>query len=290
MKLFITLIACILYQNIWAQIIVQDSLINSVAYFIKNDSIKYAINYEFNEVDKGDTLKKVYRSLDVHYKVIDSTATNYIIDWLYVPNKNAEQQTKPIRIQYQTNELGVFQKWLNPKEVIDQLYEDNYPEFIYTEKRQIQTFIKNTAKNNAVELLTPMLQNIMLRDIVSFHYFYGVSYPIHQPTWGTMTVENPITKKNIDSHFYVTIDDVFEEEALYIISSKTSTDKNAMKEMFTKDLNITKQSTSTYAFENYIKQIVHESGWPLHIESFSELIIGEESVIRYSTMEHIEEE
>lgn len=290
MKLQFTLLLFLLCIPSFSQILIQDSLVNSIAYFMKDESATYKINYEFNDIQKKDTLRKILRSSEIKFQVADSTATHYIIDWTYMPHENADNQKQPLHFQYKTDEYGIFQEWLNVKEVIDELKKGNFPEHIYLEKRQIEVLLLAPTNENSYEMIIPLIQSVLLRDIISFHNFYGASYPINQPTWGTIPIENPITKKMMDSHIYVTVDEIFEEDDVYIISSKSTTDKQHLKEMFTKDFKLLKETDNVFVNENYITQVVHASGWPITIETFAEIILGEHSSIRYTTMELINEE
>ena len=254
----------------------QDSLVNSVAYFIKNDSVKYDVKYNFSILEKNDTIKNTTVDGSFLIKIKDSTATNYIINWKYLPTKDTNSiLNKPFHILYETDELGAFKQILNTNEIFQQLRDQIYPDCLRNELEFIKKLVQLGINKTLEKEIFPMIENILMTDIFTFHNFFGGAYFINKPNWGTTETENPINKKNVETTIVVTVEDILDDNEYYVISSSSRTDKNAMKQILQKDFKMVNDSVTDFANDSYITQVVHNSGWPVEIELYNELIIGE---------------
>lgn len=120
-----------------AQINLQDSTVQVVAYWDLGEKHKYSYQSQEYEVQGQDTIWGDFHSSDFTLEVLDSTANSYVVECRVLEYENhctdsLEQRvvdfvasiTSNIPIRYQTNELGQFQDFVNWEEqchVIDSI-------------------------------------------------------------------------------------------------------------------------------------------------------------------------
>lgn len=77
--LFFSLIFCFSI-DIFGQINMQDSSVQVVGYWNKNETQSYTITDEKYKVQNGDTTAREFYKFDVDITIIDSTADSYTIE------------------------------------------------------------------------------------------------------------------------------------------------------------------------------------------------------------------
>lgn len=267
MKQFLLLIAILLLSTVtYSQINIKDSLVQSIAYWIKNDEVKYNVDYEWYNIKDNDTLNKLTKQNELKIKVIDSTAISYDVEWIY-KRKEIEPSNphETFRIVFRTDEFGSFKEWLNKEEVLKELKRNNFPDFIQVEKNIISTLIIKhiTHPNNEIfDFLTPYI----LYDVGNYLDYFGGSYSMTNYEWGNVEIYNPINKKNMNYAVVVEVEDVFEEDNLYIISSTTNPNQENLKS-FMGDVFKVAIDKNDFNVEIHNRSIFHNSGWLL--ESFT---------------------
>lgn len=266
------------------QIIPETSEVQTIAYWLKNDSLTYEANYIFHVLQNGDTLKTANRKNDITFKVIDSTAHSYDVVWTYHSTPmNESLLHKPFIIKFRTDEMGTYQEWLNPIEVIQEIKENNFPDHCTLDYQFVSHLVKLSTSNDYLATV-PLLENIFLRDIFTFLYFHGGVYLTDAPTWGTIIESNPINKKPVESTVFITVDEINTENSYYIISTTHKTSRQHMKTLLQEDLKIVGEKTSNFSNDIYSTSVLHESGWPIYLESYSELIIGNNRYVKWQSI------
>lgn len=258
--------------------------VQTIAYWLKNDSLTYEANYIFHVLNQGDTLKTLNRKNDLFFKVIDSTAHSYDVILTYHPTSFDDTLLKePFIIKFRTDEMGTYQEWLNPEEVIQAIKKNNFPDHCTLDYEFVKQLINHSTSNHLFAVL-PLIENILLRDVFTFLYFHGGVYPTDAPTWGTIHEDNPITNKPVEATVYITVDEINTENNYYIVSTTHKTSRQHMKTLLQDDLKIVNDATSTFSNDIYSTSVLHESGWPMYLESYSELIIGENSHVKWQSI------
>ena len=187
-------------------------------------------------------------------------------------NKNKFQ------IKFQTDKFGSFKKWLNKLEVLKELKNDNYPDFIQNEKKIIETLvIAQTLKPN--EDIYKVLENYLLIDVFHYLNFYGGSYPMNQLSWGTIEVENPINKKKMASSIISEVEYFEENHNTYILTSTTQPNQADLNS-FLKEIIKINDDHALYYNEIKNRSLFHNSGWLIQNEIENKMTYNNEVMIK----------
>ena len=112
----------LLSVKIYGQINMNDSTVQVIGYWDKNEKQSYIVTQEKYKIKDSDTTSREFYKYAVDITIIDSTADSYIIDWFYkdyeINSENAlinklASITEDMIVKIRTNELGVFQEVIN---------------------------------------------------------------------------------------------------------------------------------------------------------------------------------
>ena len=161
----------------YAQINMQDSTVQVVAYWEKGEKMSYVLTKSKYKINSTDSVLTQQIRYEVDVTVVDSTAKSYISEWvIHKPEvivgqketKNILSEVTSLKYRIKTNELGVFQELLNWKE-------------IKKEKQNLITRLSKNYKDNPIiaDLLKSMSKQIstkegvmkMSEDIFHFYFF-----------------------------------------------------------------------------------------------------------------------
>lgn len=282
-KIFFLLCFLLLARNTHAQINIKDSLVENTAYWMLNDEVTYDVYYKNYRIIENDTLTILDKKNMVTVKVTDSTNISYDIEWTYHKIEPPKSKATNFKIKFQTDEYGSFKKWMNKEEVLQELKNDNYPDFIQAEKKFIELLV-NTSKLNAIDEIYKVLENYLLIDIFLYHYFYGGSYEMNKLSWGTIEVDNPINKKKMESSVIVEVDYFDIESETYILSSTTQPNQKDLN-TFLKDFIKINDDNSSFYNEIKNRTLFHNSGWLIQNEIQNKMSFKNEIIIKNSRFE-----
>lgn len=196
-KFFFTLFA-LLSLTTYAQEANPDSTVDVVAYFSKNDSIKYTyIHNEFSVSEKNDTTNTMHIWHDFLLVVTDSTKEGYKVQYTLLdfskPDTSSTdfkarmsaaifEKLKGLKLIFKLSELGELQKLENWKEVVQRCKDmpqqvssmlfDKHPEVKkILNQKNFENLIKLSMKDEeSVRELFPEMENLFMQHGNSFAY------------------------------------------------------------------------------------------------------------------------
>jgi len=302
-RIIILLLEVLAFFPSYAQINMQDSTVQVVAYWEKGEKLSYVLTkskYKINNTDS--VLTRQIKYVDV--TVVDSTAKSYISEWvIHKPEvivgqnelKKILSEVTSLKYRIKTNELGVFQELLNWKE-------------IKKENQNLITRLSKNYKNNPIitDLLKSMTKQIstkegvlkMSEDILHFYFFYGLIYKLGEPVESSSKVPFLFSDRTLDSKCKIGVMELFPEEEYSILYYTEFVEpaqvKEACNSMFNSlvkaDVDMFKSSDNEmYVSEDsYILTLssgIHESGWPLYWIYTKSMNVGTYHLYEEITME-----
>jgi hypothetical protein len=189
-KIFMLL--CLTLSLIGFSQILNDSTVQAITYWKKGEVMKYKVNINKLEIKDKDTIATEKTRYDAELTVLKQTPKSYTIQWqcrnmLFETNDNLAKKllagaTKDIKVIYQTDENGGFEKIVNIAEMKTlvkknlEAIQKEFPADTPTEVKKVFKNIFNTfLTNDGIEELSS-------RQIKQFHYFYGAKYQIGKPS------------------------------------------------------------------------------------------------------------
>ncbi|MCB9201662.1 MAG: hypothetical protein H6604_01250 [Flavobacteriales bacterium] len=265
----IVLFICILsYTTVFSQTTDKDTTkVSLVSYWQKGDHFRFKIKKSDEEWRNNVSSKKNSSEYLVNFRVTDSTAKSYTIEWTYENNigknlslpenyTNKLKKYNRLQIIYTTNELGQFQGIQNWKE-ISKYISDFFADLISIsaeespEKRdalvQIVAQSKNifTTKEGIESFLTP--------EIRMFHLAYGIEYPTNKVIEYQEEIQNPFSNNPIKSNTKLFLDKIdFEDYSFTLVKESTVDEKESKNFMlsFIDKLNMSNKKEAEKAFKN----------------------------------------
>ena len=71
----------LLSSTLFGQIHIQDSMVQVIGYWSKQDTQSYAISYEKIKIKNKDTISRELMNYEVDITILDSTANSYTKEW-----------------------------------------------------------------------------------------------------------------------------------------------------------------------------------------------------------------
>lgn len=288
----------------YAQINMQDSTVQVVAYWEKGEKMSYVLTKSKYKINSTDSVLTQQIRYEVDVTVVDSTAKSYISEWvIHKPEvivgqketKNILSEVTSLKYRIKTNELGVFQELLNWKE-------------IKKEKQNLITRLSKNYKDNPIiaDLLKSMSKQIstkegvmkMSEDIFHFYFFYGLVYKLGEQVESTSKVPFLFSDRALDSKCKLGVMEISPEDEYSILYYTEFVDPAQVREacnsmlntLVKADVDMFKSSDNEmYVSEDsYILTLssgIHESGWPLYWIYSKSLNVGTYHLYEEFTME-----
>lgn len=303
-RIIILLLGVLTFFPSYAQINMQDSTVQVVAYWEKGEKLSYVLTKSKYKINNTDSVLTSQIKYVVDVTVVDSTAKSYISEWvIHKPEvivgqnelKKILSEVTSLKYRIKTNELGVFQELLNWKE-------------IKKENQNLITRLSKNYKNNPIitDLLKSMTKQIstkegvlkMSEDILHFYFFYGLIYKFGEPVESSSKVPFLFSDRTLDSKCKIGVMELFPEEEYSILYYTEFVEpaqvKEACNSMFNSlvkaDVDMFKSSDNEmYVSEDsYILTLssgIHESGWPLYWIYTKSMNVGTYHLYEEITME-----
>lgn len=296
-----------LSSKINAQII-NDSVAQVVSYWEAKESHLYKVRQEKYKVKDKDTIYEYKSTCDLKITVVDSTETNYTVDWFYsnckVESENPVYQklskvSNNMLLKFNTSEMGGFMELLNWESVRDTVYKsiDAIKEEYVNNDKQINLALE---KIKAVYATKAGIQSIAMKDVMQFYHFHGGSYELNKAYSGKTSVSNSFGGSPFDASLKVSLDEIDMENDVIVLRSVTEVDSkqltdytyNYVKSTLPKDQQSSFPAISTLpqlTNITYISAVVHTpSGWPTYTIQEKEVFSSEELAVENTIIEFIE--
>ncbi|MEI9918864.1 MAG: hypothetical protein WDO14_08670 [Bacteroidota bacterium] len=282
MRTFLSIIFALVISAASAQIMPADSSIQVIGYWSKNDVQTYnVVNKKYKVKGEQDTVDVETTKYQVDVKVLDSTATNYVIEWHYKNfdisgsnqfTKSISSIFKDMKVVIKTSDLGAFQEVVNWKEIRDEVK----TAFVairqkYKNLADVDQVLKNVEEQMSSKAA---IETYAILDILQFYTFHGGKYTLHDDI-ETNLVSNGIPGKPVDVLMTVQLSEINEGEDNAVLRVWKEFDKTQMTDATYEVMkNLTKSTKEKLpprdempeiSYSEYIGARVHGgSGWIIY--------------------------
>lgn len=260
------------------QINMEDSTVQVVGYWDRNEKQSYTVSHEEYKVSKGDTTSRVLYTYDVDITIIDSTAKSYTIQWDYSNfnvvselafMKKLIEATKLNKAIIKTNELGVFEELVNWKDVRKEtmrLFKVMQKEF-----KQIPNFDSLLKQQMALFQSKASIEAALIEEIQQFYTFHGGAYKYGEDIESTIQMPNRYGGKPFDAEVVIWVDTLNATDSYSTICMTNTVDSvqlwNAAYEYLTKMASTMsiplpkKEDFPSFKNITYTTAQIHNYGW-----------------------------
>lgn len=271
-----------------------------IAYWSKGDSYDFLITKINKKWDGSQLVKNDSTSYFANFSVIDSTESEYKIQWKYKENFTnlpvefgdlLNQNSVVLDFIYKTNEFGEFLEVENWQEIADLMKKSTDDLFnkLFVEKPGLdQTKLKNTVAP-LINIYTSKegIESLVLKELQYFHFPLGIEIETAQPLHYEEEFENLIGDQPLRGDAQINFETVDSEYGFCIFNQhiKINSDdaKNLVNQLFdtigmneAKFKELFKSSKFDITDHNYFEYF-YFPGVPNYIETnrTAELIAGE---------------
>lgn len=260
------------------QINLEDSTVQVIGFWDKNEKQIYAVSLEKISVKGTDTTSREMIRYDVEVTIKDSTANSYLIEWFYrnftidSPNKVTQKlmsAAQDIRVLILTDEFGGIKGVENWKEVRD---------YIKASTSKLKRELKDVPKID--EIITQMentystkagVEAQAILDAQQFYTFHGARYKLNEVLSGQLKTANLLGSEPFDTEFIVSLDEINAEDNNYILRSSQVVNADQLAEAtYLYLVNLSKKMGVAAPGKETVKDItnetltasrIHGSGW-----------------------------
>ncbi|MCE7055556.1 hypothetical protein LZF95_12785 [Algoriphagus sp. AGSA1] len=293
-----------------SQIYMEDSTVQTIAYWENKEMQSYQFSLESFDVIGDDTINRSKIDYVVDMEILDSSSTHYDVLWSYRDFGFDLQEMDSAyfsfiekmlsisdgsMVKYRTNEYGVFQEVTNWED-ISEFYQKGADTLksMFGNTPQISDLVDATFKiyqtRNSIETQS-------IKDVMQFLNFHGGIYNLGEEVSFVSKAPNALGKNRLDREIYVLLDEIFPEDNDYRIISFSEANSeqlasetvlvlktmlpNATEEEIDKLMAEVGQLSNT--IENV--SVIHGSGWPLFSKEVRNTGSNQKLKVEIRTME-----
>ena len=221
---FAALFISILATNLHGQINMNDSTVQVIGYWDKNEKQSYKVSHESYRLKGADTTTRDISKYSVDITITDSTADSYTIDWFYhdydIHSDNELIQklsiiAEDMTITFKTNELGVFQEVINWKEVRDYVYKGL--KMFKNETKEIPNMDKYIRQVEKMYNSKESIEAAAIKEIQQFHTYHGGKYAFDNEINTSMKTGNLYGDEPFDTDLILWVEEIDPEDNSSII-------------------------------------------------------------------------
>ena len=291
-----------LFPALNAQINMEDSTVQVIGYWDKNEKQSYQIQEKKATVVNEDTTSSQEFSYKVDVQIVDSTAESYTIEWKYFDYKyiSGPQELKTILTAYQptkvlvkTDEMGMFAEIINSAEIsaamtkrlknlIKKYKSDQYLVSEFT------ALIDKYASKDAVEQLA-------LSEIQQYYNYHGGRYKLNENLSATVKSQFMNLEEGIDAELNVWLSEINVDDNNYILQMSKILDEEAMKKLMYEEAKNDPELTPDekpeihdmpqLKVETWAASRIHNSGWIVYSVQTVEVLFDNEKSTEERTIE-----
>ena len=223
-KLLIFGIIILFSSTLFGQISVQDSTVQVIGYWSKQETQSYNVSYEKLKIKSKDTISRELIKYEVDIKILDSTENSYTIEWFYknytidTNNELVRKLTSianDISVKIKTDELGAFIEVVNWEEVRD--YLAKVTETLKNELKDIPNYEKIIANVMNIYSTKESIEANAIKDAIQFYAFHGVKYKLGEKLEGKLETANNYGEKPFETDVRFSLDEINEEDGNSIL-------------------------------------------------------------------------
>jgi len=222
--LFITIF--LISSTLFGQISVQDSTVQVIGYWSKQETQSYDISYEKYKIKSKDTISRELMKYEVDIKIIDSTENSYTIEWFYknysidTDNELVRKLTSianDISVKIKTDEFGAFIEIVNWEEIRD--YLTKVTETLKDELKDVPNHEKIIANVMKVYSTKESIEANAIKDALQFYQFHGVKYTLGEELGGKLETTNNYGGNPFETDVRYSLDEINEIDGNSILRS-----------------------------------------------------------------------
>ena len=222
--LFITIF--LISSTLFGQISVQDSTVQVIGYWSKQETQSYDISYEKYKIKSKDTISRELMKYEVDIKIIDSTENSYTIEWFYknysidTDNELVRKLTSianDISVKIKTDEFGAFIEIVNWEEIRD--YLTKVTETLKDELKDVPNHEKIIANVMKVYSTKESIEANAIKDALQFYQFHGVKYKLGEELEGKLETTNNYGGNPFETDVRYSLDEINEIDGNSILRS-----------------------------------------------------------------------
>lgn len=303
MKFIFTLvIACFVTFSSLSQINTEDSTVQVIGFWDKNESQSYWMSLQKVKLKGTDTTSKEFIKYEVDVTIKDSTENSYTIEWYY-KNFNISSTNKltqrlaslaqDIKVLIKTDEMGAIQEVVNWKEVRDYMLAS--VQKMKTEMQDIPNLDAVIKQVEGMYSTREAVESSAILDAQQFYTFHGAKYKLGEVIEGKLQVPNLYGSKPFDSDVTIYLDEVNVDESNYIVRSTQTVDSEQLTEAtFAYLLDLSKKMGVKPPKKEDLKEIknetltasrIHNGGWVIYSVQTKTVSSGDITNIEERVME-----
>jgi hypothetical protein len=235
MKTLLAISALVLSTGLKAQINVNDSTVQVIAYWSRGDKQTYSVINNKFKLKGTDTTSREHMSYEVDVVVKDSTARSYTIEWRF-RNINIDSDNRftkklaavcqDMSIVFKTDEMGSFVEVVNWKEVRD--YIKKSTNMLKDEFKEIPKIAEITDQVVKMFSSREAIESLAIRDVRQFLTYHGGKYEFGKNASGKVKVSNLFGGEPFDAELTVRLDEIDSENDNSIIRMWQSVDPDQL--------------------------------------------------------------
>ena len=284
-----------LFPALKAQINMEDSTVQVIGYWDKNEKQSYLIHEKKVTLESGDTTSFQEYTYNVDIQIVDSTAESYTLEWKYYNYKyvSGPEELKTILTAYQptkvllkTDEMGVLAEVLNSAEISAAM------------TKRLKTLLKKYKSDQyLVAEFTSLLERynskeaveqLALSEIQQYYNYHGAKYKLNENF--SATVKSPFMniEEGIDAELNVWLSEINSDDNNFIIQMSKILDEETMKKLMYEEAKNDPELTPDempelhdmpeLKVETWAASRIHNSGWIVYsVQSIEVLFDSEKS-------------
>lgn len=282
MKYIVSLLVMLPALSSFAQIDMNDSTVQTIGYWDRNETYSYMVTSTKYKVTKNDTTAREELKYDIDITIKDSTATSYTVEWLYKnfqsDSKNALMKklaslSENLRVLIKTDEMGAFQEVVNWQEVSSTM-------------KKAMGVVKKEFKSlpNLDEMFRPIeaiystkagIESTALQEAQQYYTFHGGKYKLGEEVNAEIQLPNNYGGAPIDADLTIRLDEINVDDNNYIVRYWQEADSKQLTDAayeFVKKLaaasgakNVpTRDKMPATTHQEDVASRIHNTGWVIY--------------------------
>jgi len=223
-QLFFIGFALLLIIKTYGQINMNDSTVQVIGYWDKNEKQTYIVTNESYKVKDSDTTSRESYKYAVDITIVDSTADSYTIDWFYhdydikADNeliKKLSSIAEDMTVTIMTDGLGAFKEVKNWKDIRDFILKGT--KILKKETKDIPNIDKVIKQMEDMYSTKESIEAAAIKEIQQFYTYHGGKYKLGEEISASMKVANLYGGEPFDTEVTLWLDEINTEDNNSII-------------------------------------------------------------------------
>lgn len=265
----------------FAQINMNDSTVQVIGYWDKNEKQSYIVTNEKYKVNDYDTTDRVFTKYLVDISIADSTADSYIINWYYHNNeintdnellKKLSSIVDDMTIKIKTDALGVFQEVVNWVEIRDYILKAT--KILRQEMKDIPNINQIADQIESTYNTKESIEASAINEIHQYYAFHGIKYKLGEEAVSSVKLTNLFGGNPFDAEITYSLDEINADNNNSVLRMKNMVNSEQLtKATFDyltqlSEINKTEapkwEEFSPLKNETWTASRIHDSGWVIY--------------------------